>query len=69
VPSARPRHLTRLVLAGVCGLLLIGAASGCTTTQETATRKQAESKRFLEEREKHRAERKAGKGEREKETQ
>jgi hypothetical protein len=68
VPSARPRHLARLVLAAACGLLLIGAASGCTTTQETATEKQAESKRFLEEREKHRAEKKAGKAERDKET-
>jgi hypothetical protein len=40
-----------LGLLAVCCLLLAGAASGCTTTQETAARKQAESKRFLAERE------------------
>ena len=67
MPSARPRHTTRLALAGVCGLLLVGAASGCSTTQEKAARKQAESKRFLAEREKRRAEKKAHRGERKKE--
>ena len=39
-----------LGLLAVC-CLLAGAVSGCTTTQETAARKQAESKRFLKERE------------------
>jgi uncharacterized lipoprotein len=38
-------------LLAVCGLLLAAALSGCTTTQETAARKQAESKRILEARE------------------
>jgi hypothetical protein len=66
VPSASPRHATRLGLLAVCGLLLIGAVSGCTTTQETAATKQAESKRFLEEREKRRAKKKSGQGERKK---
>jgi hypothetical protein len=40
-----------LGLLAVCCLLLAGAATGCTTTQETAAKKQAESKRFLKERE------------------
>jgi hypothetical protein len=38
-------------LLAVCGLLIAGAISGCTTTQETAERKQAQSKRILERRE------------------
>jgi hypothetical protein len=69
VPSASPRYATRLGLLAVCGLLLIGAVSGCTTTQETAVRKQAESKRFLEERERRRAKKKSGQSERKKEKQ
>jgi hypothetical protein len=52
-------------LLAVCGLLIAGAISGCTTTQETAEQKQAESKRILERRDdkqKHRqAERAKGK--------
>jgi hypothetical protein len=52
---------------GICALLLLGAASGCSTTQEKAARKQAESKRFLAQREKHRAQKKAHKDERKKE--
>ena len=47
MPSAS-RHLARLALLAVCGLLLTGAVAGCTTTQEKAARKQAESKRILE---------------------
>lgn len=39
-----------LALTALC-LLLAGALSGCTTTQETAAAKQAESKRILERRE------------------
>lgn len=52
--SARPRrHSARLgALLAVCGLLLLGAMSGCATTQETAAKKQAESKRILDAREK-----------------
>ena len=56
--SASARHGARLGLLAICGLLLLGAASGCSTTQETAARKQAESKRFLEARE-HKRERRA----------
>jgi hypothetical protein len=44
------RHITRAGLLAVCGLLIVGAISGCTTTQETAELKQAESKRILERR-------------------
>jgi hypothetical protein len=52
VPSASARHIARLALLALCALLLLGAASGCATTQDTAARKQAESKRILEAREK-----------------
>jgi hypothetical protein len=48
------RQTSRVGLLAVCGLLLIGAFSGCATTQETAARKQAQSKRFLEKREQRR---------------
>jgi hypothetical protein len=52
VRSGNARHGARLGLLAACGLLLLGAASGCSTTQETAARKQAESRRILEAREK-----------------
>ena len=45
------RHISRAGLFAVCGVLLTVALVGCTTTQETAARKQAQSKRFLEARE------------------
>jgi outer membrane protein assembly factor BamE (lipoprotein component of BamABCDE complex) len=45
------RQLQRASLLAVCGLLLAAALAGCTTTQETAARKQAQSKRILERRE------------------
>ena len=46
------RHISLAGVLAACGLLLLGGAlSGCSTTQETAARKQAESKRFLEKRE------------------
>lgn len=51
--SVRPRSIApRLALLAACGLLLLGGLSGCATTQETAAKKQAESKRILEAREK-----------------
>lgn len=56
--SASPR-IPRAGLLAVCGLLLIGGLGGCTTTQETAARKQAQSKRILEKREHRRANRQA----------
>jgi outer membrane protein assembly factor BamE (lipoprotein component of BamABCDE complex) len=43
--------MPRACLIAVCALLLAGALAGCTTTQETAARKQAQSKRILEKRE------------------
>jgi len=46
------RHMLRLGVLAVCGLLLVGAFAGCSTTQEKAARQQAESKRILEAREK-----------------
>jgi hypothetical protein len=54
VRSARPHTIARVGLLALCCLLLAGSVSGCTTTQETAAAKQAESKRFLEERERKR---------------
>lgn len=45
-------QIFRLALLAVCGVLLLGALPGCATTQETAAKKQAESKRILEAREK-----------------
>ncbi len=45
------RLIYRVVAIVACGLLLAGALAGCATTQETAARKQAESKRILEKRE------------------
>ncbi|MFL5900668.1 MAG: hypothetical protein ACJ75S_05660 [Solirubrobacterales bacterium] len=47
--ASRPSY--RAGLIAVCVLLLAAALGGCATTQETAARKQAESKRILEKRE------------------
>jgi hypothetical protein len=52
VRSAR-HPIFRAGLLAVCGVLLVAALGGCTTTQETAALKQAQSKRILEAR-KHR---------------
>jgi hypothetical protein len=46
VPSAR-RHLTRAAVLATCLLLAVTALAGCATTQDTAARKQAESRRIL----------------------
>jgi hypothetical protein len=58
VPSAS-HPIFRAGLLAVCGLLIVGALLGCTTTQETAALKQAQSKRILERREQRRHHRKA----------
>ena len=42
------RHSARLGLLGVCGLLLTGAAAGCSTTQEKAEIQQAQAKHILD---------------------
>jgi hypothetical protein len=60
VPSAS-RTLTRLALAACCGSLLLGAAAGCSTTQDKAAAKQAESKRILDARAERQKQRKAKK--------
>ena len=44
------RHILRVALLAVCGLLLLAGVSGCATTQDTAAQKQAQSKRILERR-------------------
>jgi hypothetical protein len=46
------RQISRLGVLAVCGLLLVGALTGCSTTQEKAAKQQAQSKRILEAREK-----------------
>ena len=59
MPSARPHNSVRLAVLAICGLLLIGAAGGCSTTQEKAERQQARAKHILEaraERHKHKHE-------------
>jgi len=64
VRSVSPSSIAPLLaLLAACGLLLLGGLAGCATTQETAAKKQAESKRILEAREK-RQERRAKGGER-----
>lgn len=47
MPSAS-RTLTRLAVTASAGSLLLGAASGCSTTQEKAAEHQAEATRILE---------------------
>ena len=57
MPSARRHRSARLASSVVCGLLLagsLGTLTGCTTTQDTAAAKQAESKRILKRRERKR---------------
>lgn len=44
------RRIFRLGLLAVCVLFLLAGISGCTTTQETAELKQAQSKRILQRR-------------------
>jgi hypothetical protein len=52
------RHSARFGALAVCGTLLLGAASGCSTTQEKAEKQQAQSKHILEARAKRQAQRK-----------
>jgi hypothetical protein len=48
VPSASRTQLRRPAVLAVSGLLLIGAAAGCSTTQEKAEHQQARAKHILE---------------------
>jgi hypothetical protein len=55
VPSAK-RHTPRLAALALCGALLLGVASGCSTTEEKAEIQQARAKHILAaraERQKH----------------
>jgi hypothetical protein len=51
------RHSARLGALAACGVLLLGAASGCSTTQEKAEKQQARSKQILDARAKRQAQR------------
>lgn len=54
------RQTTRLGVVAICGLLLLGVAGGCSTTQEKAEIQQAQAKHILEARaarQKHRHDR------------
>ncbi len=47
MPSVSPSR-ARLGVLAVCALLLVGVASGCSTTQEKAAIQQARAKHILE---------------------
>jgi hypothetical protein len=47
VPSVN-RHIPRLTVLALCGTLLAGAASGCSTTEEKAEIQQARAKHILD---------------------
>lgn len=59
MPSAS-RHLIRLALLAICGSLLLGAASGCSTTQEKAAHAKARADHILAARAKRQQARKHG---------
>ena len=42
------RQIARLGIVVACGLLLLGAAGGCSTTQEKAEIQQAQARHILE---------------------
>lgn len=52
-------YISRVGILAVCGLLLVGAFAGCSTTQEKAALQQAQSKRILEAREKRQKQKKS----------
>ena len=58
--SVRPRP-TRLAVVAIVALLLVGAASGCSTTQEKAEAQKAAAQRILDAREKRQQKRKQDK--------
>jgi hypothetical protein len=47
VPSVSHR-ISRIGALAACGLLLLGVAGGCSTTQEKAEKQQAQAKHILE---------------------
>jgi hypothetical protein len=61
VPSAS-RNSARLGVLAACGLLLLGAAPGCSTTQEKAERQQAQAKHILDARAKRQRQKHAADG-------
>jgi hypothetical protein len=61
VPSVSP-HRSRLGVIGVCCLLLLGAAVGCSTTQEKAEIQQAQAKHILDARAERQARKKHADG-------
>lgn len=62
MPSVRAnRTLPRLAVAACAGSLLLGALSGCSTTQEKAAAHQAEAQRILDARAERQKQRKQAK--------
>jgi type II secretory pathway pseudopilin PulG len=62
VPSVNRTHIARLAVLALCGVLLIGAASGCSTTQDKARQQQARATHILKAREDRQKERRKDKG-------
>jgi Na+-transporting NADH:ubiquinone oxidoreductase subunit NqrC len=58
VRSVSP-YISLVGILAVCGLLLVGAFVGCSTTQEKAAQQQARSKHILEAREKRQKQKKS----------
>jgi hypothetical protein len=61
VPSVS-RNLARLALLAACGSLLLGAAAGCSTTQEKAAHAKARADHILEARAERQRHKKAADG-------
>jgi hypothetical protein len=51
------RHIPRAGILALCGVVVIGNLTGCTTTQEKAAREQAQAKRTLKANEQEKLER------------
>lgn len=62
MPSARRQ--TQLAVLALCGALAVGSLAGCSTTQEKAAAKQAESAQILKARAKRQHKHHHKKGER-----
>jgi outer membrane lipoprotein-sorting protein len=61
VPSVS-HHNTRLAVLALCGVTLVGALSGCSTTEEKAERQQARATHILKARADRQKQKKHDKG-------